>query len=73
MGKCSFPDGIIIKPDGENELDPCFYQLVEKWENVTIEISRCKNCGHYEISWYKQDNSKRLDDEVIEETIDDDL
>lgn len=29
--KCQFSDGIIIKPDGINELDPCIYELQHRY------------------------------------------
>ena len=32
MAKCQYPEGITIKPNGEDELDACFYELMEKWE-----------------------------------------
>ena len=60
MKKCEFPDGITIKPDGENELDPCVYEDVERYTNVTIVISRCKKCGHVEISWLRQEDTEQL-------------
>ena len=60
MKKCEFPDGITIKPDGENELDPCVYEDVEMYANVTIVISRCKKCGHVEISWLRQEDTEQL-------------
>ena len=44
MEKCKFPDGITIKPDGVNELDPCIYEDIAKYKNVTITISKCKKC-----------------------------
>lgn len=40
---------VTIKPDGENELDPCEYELIDKRENCVVEIMRCKKCGHEEI------------------------
>lgn len=57
--KCSFGD-ITIKPDGVNELDPCVYEDIEMYTNVTVVISRCKRCGHIEISWMKQDNTEEI-------------
>lgn len=56
--KCEFENGIIIKPDGENELDPCVYEEIEKYTNVTVIISRCKKCGNIDISWMRQDNTE---------------
>lgn len=61
MKKCSYPDGITIKPDGINELDPCIYKVKQKFTNVTIEILECQNCGHVEISWFRQPNTEEVD------------
>lgn len=49
--KCKWPDGISIKPDGINELDPCIYEEVEVIENCTVRLLRCKYCGHEEWEW----------------------
>lgn len=59
--KCTFGKGITIKPDGVNELDPCIYEDVEKYSNVTVIISRCKMCGHIELSWIRQDNTEKIE------------
>lgn len=61
MKKCEFPDGITVKPDGVNELDPCVYEDVEMYTNVTIIVSRCKKCGHTEISWMRQEDTEQID------------
>lgn len=53
--KCRFPDGISIKPDGINELDPCVYETIETMEfskaPIEVSLDRCVNCGYYEITW----------------------
>lgn len=49
MKKCSFGNGIVIKPDGVNELDPCIYEDIEMYKNVTVIVSKCKNCGNIDI------------------------
>ena len=59
--KCAFPAGLTIKPDGVHELDPCIYETVEKYANVTVTISRCQKCGHIEISWERQDDTIEID------------
>lgn len=59
-GKCRMLDGVIIKPDGENELDPCIYEPIEEYGNVTVTISRCINCGHIDISWRRQEDTVDL-------------
>lgn len=59
--KCSFGEGIIIKPDGVNELDPCVYEDIEMYANVTVIISRCKKCGKIEVSWLRQENTEQIE------------
>ena len=52
--KCTFGDQnteITIKPDGANEVDPCLYEEIETYENVTVHILRCVRCGHIEVEW----------------------
>lgn len=46
---CQFPDGIVIKPDGVNEPDPCLYEEIEAIEHCTAHVLRCKCCGHIEV------------------------
>jgi hypothetical protein len=66
MPKCNHPNGIIIKPDGVNELDPCVYEEIERYENVTVIISKCIHCGELDISWVRQDNTRKVDIEKEE-------
>lgn len=61
MHKCSFPNGTVIKPDGVNELDPCIYEEIERYANVTVSIKRCKVCDHIDISWYRQEDTEELE------------
>ena len=49
--KCSYPDGIVIKPDGIHELDPCTYFVAEVHRNVDVYVLRCVKCGYEEIEW----------------------
>lgn len=68
MKKCQFPGGLVIKPDGKNELDPCIYEEVERYRNVTVSVMRCKRCGHVEVSWTRQENTEEVtEDELSEE------
>lgn len=57
MCECNFPEGVTIKPNGENEMSPCDFKLVEKYTNVTVEILECKVCGAVSIGWYRQENT----------------
>lgn len=70
MPKCSFGEGIHIYPDGQNELDPCVYDEIERWQNVTVSVLKCRNCGHVEIAWYRQGDTVQvdLDDDASEIT-----
>lgn len=52
--KCEFPNGMFIKPDGRNELDPCLYDIVEVHRNVDVNILRCRECGHVEVEWIRR-------------------
>ena len=58
MSKCKHSGDIIIKPDGVTELDPCVYEDIEKYKNVTVIVSRCIYCGHIEISWVRQEDTE---------------
>ena len=58
--KCQFPDGVTIKPDGVNELDPCVYVDIEMFTNVTVIISKCKKCGHIDIGWQATDDTEHV-------------
>lgn len=59
--RCQFPGGVILKPDGVNELDPCIYENVERYANVTVTVSRCKVCGHVSIGWERQEDTVELE------------
>ena len=61
MPKCSFGEGIHIFPDGQNELDACSYEEIERWRNVTVSVLRCKQCGHVELAWYRQEDTEPVD------------
>ena len=53
--KCRWPEGLDVKPDGVHSLDPCIYETVEVVENATVYVNRCVNCGHYEVSWKRNE------------------
>ena len=58
MSKCKHSGGVTIKPDGVTELDPCVYEDIEQYKNVTVTVSRCIYCGHIEISWVRQEDTE---------------
>lgn len=35
-------------------LDPCNYEEVAVYRNVTVRVLKCKDCGHIEIEWERQ-------------------
>ena len=59
--KCSLPEGVVIKPDGVHELDPCIYEEVERYRNVTVSVLRCTKCCHTEITWHRQEDTEEVD------------
>jgi len=63
MNKCEFCNGVTVKPDGINTLDPCSYTLKEIHRNVDVEIHQCQICGHVEIIWRRR---KETEDEIID-------
>ena len=67
MSKCQFPDGVTIKPDGVNDLDPCTYDLMEEHRNVTVRVYQCPKCGSVDISWVKQDDTESTIFKELEE------
>lgn len=66
MCKCKFPNGLTIKPDGENELDPCLYEDIETHTNCTIIVSRCIRCGDISISWIKNEGCESYNPQTNE-------
>lgn len=57
--RCQYPEGVTVEIGG-HEVDPCLYVEDEKYENVTVTVLRCKRCGHIEIEWTPQENTRRL-------------
>ena len=53
--KCKFPNDEKVYI-GDIELDPCVYEVVEVHHNVTVRVLRCKNCGHVEVEWTRDNN-----------------
>jgi Zn ribbon nucleic-acid-binding protein len=55
--KCRRFKDIVIQPDGQNELNPCKYDEVSRYENVTVSVLKCRRCGHIEIELHRQPNT----------------
>lgn len=66
MCKCKYREGMEFKI-GDIPVDPCLYKTEKILTNCTVELTRCKKCGHYEISWYRT----AATEEVPEENWDD--
>lgn len=58
--RCRFPNGMVIRPDGVNRLDPCTYKTKEIHTNVTVIVSQCERCGHIDISWKRQEDTEDI-------------
>lgn len=65
MTKCSHGDGITVKPDGVNELDPCRYREVQVLKNVTLHVLECMKCGHIELEYEKQADTEDITDDNL--------
>lgn len=63
MKKCQWPGNVTVRLDGIHDLDPCIYDTIEKHANVTVEVRKCRNCGHIDIAWYRQEDTVDLDPE----------
>lgn len=59
--KCTHGEGIDIKIAGIT-VDACDYELIQKVRNVTVEVLKCKKCGHVEILWFRQENTEEGDE-----------
>ncbi len=66
MHKCSFPEGISIRPDSYHELDPCLYEDIEVHTNCCVIISRCKRCGNIDISWTKNEDCESYNPNTLD-------
>ena len=60
MTKCSYGEGITVKPDGVNELDPCRYREVQVLKNVTLHILECIDCGNIDLEWERQEDTEDI-------------
>ena len=61
MQKCKNPDDRPILINGKYELDPCEYDVVERYRNVTVEVRQCRNCGNIDIAWIRQEDTEEME------------
>ena len=57
--------GIAFYPDGRHELDPCSYVLREVHKNVDVHVLQCQKCGHYEVEWFRNEDTEDVFDDCI--------
>lgn len=58
--RCRFPNGVAVKPDGIHPLDPCIYDDKEIHTNVTVYVGQCRECGHVDIRWERQEDTEDI-------------
>ena len=56
--KCASIEGVIIKPDGIHELDPCIYEEIETHYGCMVKVLKCEKCGNIEVEWFKSDEEE---------------
>ncbi len=47
-------DGVTVRMENGYELSPHVFEEVERVENATVIISKCVQCGKYDIGWYRE-------------------
>lgn len=57
--RCNHGDGVTVKIAGI-PVDPCVYEEVEAYRNVTVRVLKCKRCGHTEIEWERQEDTEEI-------------
>ena len=58
--KCRLPGGMVFRPNGKDELDPCPYVLKEIHRNVDVEVSQCPICGAIDIGWHRTEDTEDI-------------
>lgn len=69
MCKCTLPAGLTIKPDGVHQLAAGLFETEQVFTNCTVEVSRCKRCGEYELSWYRIAATEEVPEENWDEIL----
>lgn len=69
MCKCTLPAGLTIKPDGVHQLAAGLFETEQVFTNCTVEVSRCKHCGEYELSWYRTAATEEVSEENWDEVL----
>ena len=47
-------DNVTVRLENGYELSPHVFEEVERIENATVVISKCTECGKYDIGWYRK-------------------
>ena len=69
MCKCTLPAGLTIKPDGVHQLAAGLFETEQVFTNCTVEVSHCKHCGEYELSWYRTAATEEVPEENWDEIL----
>ena len=57
---CKHQNGSISSMFGI-PVDPCVYEQIEAYKNVTVIVSKCIYCGAIDISWKKQEDTESIE------------
>ena len=57
---CKHQNGSISSMFGI-PVDPCVYEQIEAYKNVTVIVSRCIHCGNIDISWKRQEDTEDIE------------
>ena len=57
---CNHKNGDISNMFGI-PVDPCVYEEIEAYKNVTVVISRWIHCGNIDISWKRQEDTEEIE------------
>lgn len=47
-------DNVTVRLENGYELSPHVFEEVERVENATVVISKCTECGKYDIGWFRK-------------------
>jgi hypothetical protein len=55
---CKGQEEVDVEYNGEKiPLSPHVFEEIERYENVTIIVGKCRHCGYIDISWERQEDT----------------
>ena len=57
---CKHEDGSVSNLFGI-PVDPCVYEDIEAYRNVTVFVRKCVHCGNVDIAWERQEDTEEID------------